>query len=175
MRALVVCLLDTGARKSELAKHLRWRSVCFVSRSLVIEGSTTKTLQTRRVSMTERIFRELSALYDGSSKQPDARVFDTSRTVHRAFAKACKAAEIPYGSPHGITLHSLRHTAATRLVKGQMPLQLVGRILGHAQPQTTYRYLSADAEATAQAASILDAFQARMVEQGAGYEADVVN
>jgi hypothetical protein len=40
-----------------------------------------------------------------------------------------------------------------------MPLQMVGRILGHSQPQTTYRYLSADVEATEQAAAILEAFQ----------------
>ena len=30
---------------------------------------------------------------------------------------------------------------------------------GHSQPQTTYRYLSADAETAAQAATILDAYQ----------------
>jgi integrase len=158
LHALVICLLDTGARKSELAKHLRWRSVCFVTRTIIIEGLTTKTLKTRQVSMTERMFQTLSALYEVSSKEPNARVFDTSKTVHRAFAKACKAAGIIYGSPEGITLHSLRHTAATRLVKGQMPLQMVGRILGHSQPQTTYRYLSVDAETAAQAAAILEKF-----------------
>jgi len=162
---LVICLLDTGARKSELAKHLRWRSVCFVTRTITIEGLTTKTLKTRQVSMTERMFQTLSALYKASSKEPDACVFDASRTVHRAFAKACKKAGIIYGSPEGITLHSLRHTAATRLVKGQMPLQMVGRILGHSQPQTTYRYLSVDAETAAQAAAILEKFSSSEVQE----------
>jgi len=161
---LIICLLDTGARKSELAKHLRWRSVCFVTRTLTIEGMTSKTLKARQVRMTERMFKTLSTLYEASSKEPDARVFDTSRSVHRAFAKACKKAGIVYGSPNGITLHSLRHTAATRLVKGQMPLQLVGRILGHSQPQTTYRYLTADADATSQAAAILEACQMHPAE-----------
>jgi methyl coenzyme M reductase gamma subunit len=37
-----------------------------------------------------------------------------------------------------------------------MPIQMVGRILGHSQPQTTYRYLSADLETMQQAASILE-------------------
>lgn len=158
---LVICLLDTGARKSELSKHLRWRSVCFASRTITIEGHTTKTLKARHVGMTERMFQTLSALFQTSSQEPDARVFDTSTTVHRAFSKACKAAGIAYGSPHGITLHSLRHTAATRLVKGQMPLHVVGRLLGHSQPQTTYRYLSADAEAITHATAILDAVHAQ--------------
>lgn len=159
LRALIICLLDTGARKSEVAKHLRWRSVCFASRTLTIEGMTTKTLKTRRVSMTERMFQELSTLYEASRREPDERVFETLVNIGRNFALACKAAGIEYGSPDGITCHSLRHSAATRLVKGQMPIQMVGRILGHSQPSTTYRYLSVDAEATAQAANILEAFQ----------------
>jgi integrase len=162
VRALYICLLDTGARLSELLKHLRWRSVCFATRTLTLEAMTTKTLKERQVGMTERMFQELYALWVASSKEPDERVFErATRVAQREFAKACKAAGVEYGSPHGITLHSLRHTAATRLVKGQMPLQMVGRILGHSQPQTTYRYLSADVEATAQAAAILEAFQTR--------------
>ena len=40
-----------------------------------------------------------------------------------------------------------------------MPLQMVGRILGHSQPQTTYLYLSADVETAAQAAAIFDALR----------------
>jgi integrase len=78
--------------------------------------------------------------------------------VRKSFATACKLAGIKQGGIDGLTLHSLRHTAATRLIKGQMPLQMVGRILGHSQPQTTYRYLSVDAESTAKAAAILESF-----------------
>jgi integrase len=64
-----------------------------------------------------------------------------------------------HGGIDGLTLHSLRHTAATRLVKGNLPIQMVGRILGHTQPQTTYRYLSANDETLFQAASILESVQ----------------
>jgi integrase len=160
LRALYICLLDTGARLSELLKHLRWRSVCFASRTLTLEAMTTKTLKARQVSMSERMFRELTALWETSSRLEDERVFNSSvRIARREFMLACKAAKVAYGSPNGITLHSLRHTAATRLVKGQMSLQMVGRLLGHSQPQTTYRYLSADSETAAQAAAIMDALQ----------------
>lgn len=159
LRALYICLLDTGARLSELLKHLRWRSVCFATR-VTLEAMTTKTLKARQVSMSERMFRELIALWETSSRLADSRVFKpTVRIARREFMLACKAAKVAYGSPNGITLHSLRHTAATRLVKGQMSLQMVGRLLGHSQPQTTYRYLSADTETAAQAAAIMNAFQ----------------
>jgi len=53
----------------------------------------------------------------------------------------------------------LRHTAATRLIKGQMPIQMVSRILAHQNPQTTYRYLSANDDTLRQAASILESIQ----------------
>lgn len=160
LRALYICLLDTGARLSEFLKHLHWRSVCLTSRTITLEAMTTKTLKAREVRMTERMYQELCSLWELSSQLPDERVFiSTVRIVRREFALACKIASIEYGSPNGITLHSLRHTAATRLVRGQMPLQMVGRILGHSQPQTTYRYLSADAEAITQAAAILEALQ----------------
>jgi integrase len=159
LRPLLICLLDTGARLSEFLKHLRWGSVCFESRTITLEAMTTKTLKARQVAMTERMFQELSAMREASQK-PDGQVFGvTLRQVRFAFVHACKDAGVGYGSPDGVTLHSLRHTAATRLVKGQMPLQMVGRILGHSQPQTTYRYLTANAETAAQAASILEAFQ----------------
>lgn len=160
LRSLVVCLLDTGARLSEILKHLRWDSVSFESRTITLKAMTTKTLQGRQVAMTERLFGELKVIWNASAKAKEARIFRASaRQARFAFAAACRSAKVEYGSPFGITFHSLRHTAATRLVKGQMPLQMVGRILGHSQPQTTYRYLSADVETAAQAAAIFDALR----------------
>ena len=164
LRPLIICLLDTGARLSEFLQHLRWHSVNFETRTVILEAMTTKTLKGRQVSMTGRMYQELTALWELSNGAGDTRVFNsTVRQARFAFRAACKEAGISYGSPDGITLHSLRHTAATRLVKGQMPLQLVGRILGHSQPQTTYRYLTADADAITQAAAIMEAVQVKAV------------
>ena len=161
LRFLVVCLLDTGARLSEILKHLSWDSISFESRTITLKAMTTKTLQGRQVAMTERLFGELQVIWNASAKTKEERIFRASgRQARFALAAACRLAKVEYGSPFGITFHSLRHTAATRLVKGQMPLQMVGRILGHSQPQTTYRYLSADIETAAQAAAIFDALRA---------------
>jgi integrase/recombinase XerD len=158
LRPLIICLLDSGARLSEFLQHLRWRSVCFENRTITLEAMTTKTLKARQVTMTSRMFKELRAIRE-AAKSEDDRVFKaTVRQARFGLLHACKAAGIEYGSPYGITYHSFRHSAAVRLVKGQMPLQMVGRILGHSQPQTTYRYLSADLETTEQAAKIFEAF-----------------
>jgi integrase len=174
LRSLLICLLDTGARKGEMLK-LRWKSVCFPTRIITIEGMTTKTLKPRHVAITERMREELAKMYERSDKDPESLVFGIKDNFRNSFKSACKIARVQHGGVDGLTIHSLRHTAATWLVKGQMSLQMVGRILGHSQPQTTYRYLSADAETVAQAAAIMEALQAaRPTRGGEVVEAEVV-
>lgn len=153
LRALLICALDTGMRKGEMLK-LRWQDLDFNARTINIQAMNTKTMRGRQVSMTVRLYEELERVWKLSKPQVEALVFGIKDNVRKSFTAACKDAEI-----EGFTLHCARHTAATRLVQGQMPLQMVGRILGHTQPQTTYRYLSANAETAAQAAAILEAFQ----------------
>jgi integrase len=52
-----------------------------------------------------------------------------------------------------VRFHDLRHTAATRLVAAHLPLPEVGRVLGHTQANTTYRYVNANIETTRRAAA----------------------
>jgi len=40
----------------------------------------------------------------------------------------------------GVRIHDLRHTYASNAVSGGMPIQMVGKLLGHSQIQTTMRY-----------------------------------
>jgi len=40
----------------------------------------------------------------------------------------------------GVRIHDLRHTYASNAVSGGMPIQMVGKLLGHSQLQTTMRY-----------------------------------
>jgi integrase len=158
LKPLLIALLDTGARKGEMLK-LHWTDVCFVTRMITFRALNTKTLKSRSVAMTNRLYGELAALWESSNKDLRSRVFGISDNVRHSFKSACKEAEIKHGGIDGMTIHSLRHTAATRLVQGQMPIQMVGRILGHTQVNTTYRYLSANAEIAQQAAAIFDALQ----------------
>lgn len=39
----------------------------------------------------------------------------------------------------GVRIHDLRHTYASNAVSGGMPIQMVGKLLGHSQLQTTMR------------------------------------
>lgn len=155
LRAFLVALLSTGCRKAEMLL-LRWKDVNLDKRLITIQALNTKSLRSRKIAITSSLLDELFDLWEKSDKHPDTFVFGIRDNVRKSFSSACKEAGIKEGGIDGLTLHSLRHSVATRLVKGNLPIQIVGRILGHSQPQTTYRYLTANEETLHQAASILD-------------------
>lgn len=152
LRLLLITLLDTGARKGELLQ-LKWSDIDLNSQLITIRAENSKTMKERVVGITRRLHYELSARQTEIRERSD-RVFQF-KSVRSVFESACKDAGIIHGGLDGLTLHCLRHTAATRLVNGQLPIQLVGRILGHTQVNTTYRYLSADTDTLKRAAEIL--------------------
>ncbi len=108
--------------------------------------------------MTQLVFDELSELWEKSDKDLTGRVFKM-KTFRKAFGTACRIAGIKTGGLDGLVTHSLRHTNASRLVRGNLSIQLVGKILGHQNVNTTYRYLTANNETLFQAVSILESIQ----------------
>jgi integrase len=154
LRPIVICAIDTGMRLGEILK-LQWRDVDLSARTIRIVALNTKTFRERTVAMTTRLREELTALAGNGLPDPERLVFGVAATVKRSFVAARTEAGLA-----GLRFHDLRHTAATRLASGHLPLTHVGRILGHTQPSTTYRYVNATAETAREAASILDAFNA---------------
>jgi integrase len=154
LQAIIICALDTGMRLGEILS-LRWRNVDFENRVLNIEAFHTKTLTARQVSMTMRLAEELSKLWEASPRDESFLVFGVTNNVRRSFTSARNIAGLP-----DVRFHDLRHTAATRLVGAHIPLPEVGRVLGHTQASTTYRYVNANVETARRAAAALDAFNA---------------
>ncbi len=86
--------------------------------------------------------------------------------IKKFWKSVCAEAELD-----AVRIHDLRHTFASSLVSRGISLHIVGRLLGHTQPQTTARYAHVD-DAALRAAT--EGFGA-IVENGQNIEAEVVD
>jgi integrase len=139
-------------RSGEIFK-LRWSDIDLVNRIITVRAFNTKMMRERQVAMTERMARQLELIYELSTKEPDTLCFGISDNVKKSFSSVRKEAGLS-----DVRFHDLRHTHATRLVSAHIPLSEVGRVLGHTQINTTYRYVNANAETARRAAAVLDSF-----------------
>lgn len=155
LKPLLICALDTGMRRGEMLK-MKWADIDFEARLIIIHSFNTKTERQRVVAMTGRLTQALEALWNVSVKNPDALVFGIKTSPKSAFNSAKKIAGIT-----NLHFHDLRHTALTRLAQRNMSLSEVGRIGGHTQERTTYRYINADMETARRAAAMLDEFNSQ--------------
>lgn len=156
LRPILICALDTGMRRGELFK-LRWADVDFDNKLITIRAFNTKTMRERRVGLTERLAGELAILY-AKNPNPEALLFGIG-SVKNSFNKVRREAGVT-----DLRFHDLRHTYATRLVSKHLPLSEVGRVLGHTQPTTTYRYTNLTVETARRAASALDELHSASAE-----------
>jgi integrase len=157
-----------GACNARRLVHLRPIIVCaLANRVITVAAFNTKTMRARTVSVTARLAKELERLYEQSPKHRDGLVFGIRDDVKHSFDTVRRAAGLS-----DLRFHDLRHTAATRLVGLHIPLSEVGRVLGHTQANTTYRYVNANIETARRAAAALDAFNA---EAESGPVTELVN
>lgn len=147
LRPIVICALDTGMRRGEILS-LRWCDVDLHARRINIQALNTKTLKSRSLAISARLFVELEKL---PQRDPLTRVFGVTDTVKRSWATAKKIAGIT-----DLKFHDLRHTCATRLVQGGLPIAEVSRILGHTSVVTTFRYANVDDSTLDRAIAILE-------------------
>jgi integrase len=152
LQPLLIAALDTAMRSGELLK-LRWSDIDFENRSINILAFNTKTAKARSVGMTQRVYNELSRLWEQSPKDQHELVFGIKDTVKRAFASACRDAGIA-----DFRFHDCRHTAITRMIQAGLSAMEVMKISGHTQMNTFARYVNPDKYAITRVASVLTAF-----------------
>ncbi len=131
---LVILLLDTGARYSEIA-NIEWQRIDLAERTIHLWRS--KVQNETVLYMTDRLFEVLSRRFntkDGqhifSNREGGARGYCTHsirKAIVRAGLKDCR-------------VHTLRHTHASRLIQNGMSVYEVREILGHSDIKTTMRY-----------------------------------
>lgn len=137
----ILLLAHTGMRSGE-ALDLRWADVDLDSEQLYVRSG--KTARARRtVPLTPTVVARLRALpRDAEYVFPNRA---GGRTDKRRFSRIFAAA-----SPRpGLTPHSLRHGAATRMLAAGVPVHIVSALLGHASVSVTldvYSHSLTDAE-----------------------------
>lgn len=146
IRPLIILALDTSLRRGELFR-LRWEDIDFENRTIKIDATHTKTQREKIVPLTPRAEAELNRIRPFAQ---DTRVFPFTDVKH-SFNAATKEAGLD-----GVRFHDLRHTAITRLVRGGFSIGEAGKIAGHTQAQTTYRYINTDADSFSRASQILE-------------------
>lgn len=131
---LVVLLLDTGARYSEIAK-LRWSQVDLAERAIHLWRP--KVSNESILYLTDRAFELLSRRFTRSNRQ---FVFENRNGKARNYAPVSIRKAFQRAGLHDCTIHTLRHTHASRLIQNGMSIYEVKEVLGHADIKTTMRY-----------------------------------
>ena len=131
---LVVILIDTGARYSEIAK-IEWSSINLEQRTIrlwrpKVRNESILYMTDRVYSILKRRFKNKTSPFLFTNKKGGPR---NSATI--SIRKAFKRANIS-----GCTVHTFRHTHATRLIQNGLSLYEVKEILGHTDISTTMRY-----------------------------------
>ncbi len=174
--ALVVLTAYTGARQSEYI-GLRWRDLDLaqprisITRNLVLVGNEhaagrTKTrTSSREIELPQVVIPGLRAHLaamraEDQDTSANALVFPSRRgtplrrqnLLRAVLYPALARARLPR-----ITWHQMRHSLATTLIEAGEPVEVVSRLLGHADPTITMRvYSQAFARRQRQAADTID-------------------
>jgi integrase len=139
---LFATLVFTGLRVGE-AQGLRGGDVRIRERRISVrEGERTlKTAGSARdVPIPEPLAAILAAHFAQVDIGPADLVFQARlndyQSARRAFQRACEKAKL-----HGVTLHDLRHTFGVHCAQAGVPIVRLQKLLGHATPHMTLRYM----------------------------------
>jgi len=144
-KAVVVLLLSTGIRRSE-AVAITLDDLDLEKRQLLIRGKggkervvplTDQTVETIRVYLQHRVKSSSRNLFVSTWRGHPVK----GRVVNRMLSNVIRKAGL---QGEGITPHKLRHTFATHLIRNGVDVRTVQELLGHADIQTTARYLHSD-------------------------------
>ncbi len=151
---VLVCLLHLGARITEV-EMLEWKDVDFAQNTIYVRrlkrGNPCLLLMTAKVrAVMERRYLTRVDQYVFSEKA-------THNTNTDWLDRAIERAKIDQTNGK-ITSHTLRHTAATRLLRAGMDIVEVQKFLGHRNIASTLVYLHAlPSEVAKRASAVFDA------------------
>lgn len=174
-------LLLTGARQGEIV-NLQWSAVSFAFNTFTLDATKTKdkTSEPRMLPLTPL----LRSIFERRiQSHPDRPIPDhLNQSRYKLFEKIAARAEVPYGQgvPNSWTLHTLRHTAISIMLRAGADLLSVQHVVGHANAEsafgTTFRYAHASQQGLLNAMMILEEFWLNLCREKDGTDScKVVN
>ena len=148
--AMLVLAVQTGLRISELIGLTRSDVTLGTGAHVLCMGKGRKE---RATPLTRHTTGVLSGWLTGHPGRPDAPLFPTRTGTplsHDAIERrltlhlASAGATCPSLRPKHVTMHTLRHTAAMRLLHAGTDVAVIALWLGHEQIATAHIYLHAD-------------------------------
>ena len=141
--AAIQLLLLTGARLNEMLSA-RWQWVDWDRRVINLPDSKTGA---KPIYLSDAALGVLRTLHDHPDRGTSDYIIKGRHhgkplvNLTKPWRRLCMAADL-----NDVRLHDLRHTAASIGVGSGVTLPIVGRLLGHSQPQTTQRYAHVDSD-----------------------------
>lgn len=159
---MILLALRTGMRLGEIM-GLQWTDVDWQSQTIHVCHSwddrakklgSPKSNRSRLVPMDADVYallyrRKKDTGFVFLNEEVTNEVFH-SRYLSRRLEEACKRAGLRH-----IGWHALRHTFASHLTNGRVPLNVVKALLGHSNVSTTMRYVHHSTDDLRQAITIL--------------------
>lgn len=114
-----------------------------------------RSYRTYNVPETPNLLRRLMEMYlrvhpaapeDYVFRNPRTNKVWTARALEDDFKRLCTAAGIRYGRNGGVTLHTLRHTCATNLLRAGVGLKHVADLIGDTEKTVAETYSHLDSE-----------------------------
>lgn len=165
----VKLLVLTGARRSEVL-NATWDQFDMDRGVWTKPSHHTKQKRTEHVPLSGPTLALLAALRAEANQSylfPGDATDKPLGDIKHFWQSVCREAGL-----EGVRLHDLRHTYASSLVSGGVSLHIVGRLLGHTQPQTTARYAHLDDDALRKAT---EGFGAMVEAAAEGRKVEVVS
>ena len=153
---LVLILMDTGARYSEIA-NLKWEQINITDKTINLWRSKVSNesvifMSERIYDVLQRRFNEKHTPFIFNNKAGNARGY-CAKSIRKSFKRA---------GLHDCNIHTLRHTHATRLIQAGLSLYEVKAVLGHTDIKTTMRYAHLEEKAvTAKARDMINFINSR--------------
>ncbi|NJN34102.1 MAG: tyrosine-type recombinase/integrase [Saprospiraceae bacterium] len=140
-RCILMLMYGSGLRVGEVVR-LRLQDIDFVNKTVFVE--TGKHYKDRYTILSDKTAVYLQQYLKEHQPTPTTWIFESpdgsyysTRSVQQFFADALAKAHIK----KQVSTHSLRHAFATHLLKSNVDLDFVRKVMGHASIKTTQIYL----------------------------------